>query len=47
MSKRKLPKILKIREACRKKAGLEPGQAEGPEARAQIDACVLKRTGKK
>jgi hypothetical protein len=47
VAKRKLPRHLEIRNECRKKEGLEPGQREIPEVRAKIEACVLRRTGKK
>lgn len=47
MAKRKLPELLRVRNECRREEGVEPFKPESPDQRRRIEACVVRKMGKK
>lgn len=47
MAKRKLPELLKVRGECRREEGVEPFKPETQDQKRRIEACVIRKMGKK
>jgi hypothetical protein len=46
MAKRKLPKILAVRNECKREEGIKPFKRETKEEKRRIEACVARKMGK-